>query len=664
MSGKKESTSKGEGRVPTPMPTTPAVIQVKYSKTVKHLSLKELALICRQYGLNYKSGDTKSDLAKKIQKLMPSFLTNTVWKYYFIQEGKTLKIVGKPKDSADFTQREARTDHLLDCDQILQEISNLRILALDDEQMSISSDCDEEEGENITIKHEYVGKEDGTATAVADAEAAALAKAIAEREMAESAAADAVAEAAAAEAATALAEAQAAAAKARAAAEIAQAAKDAATAKAQAAAVVAAAAEASAAAKAAASAEADAASQAAAAAQAAAATSNINSVPKYTKSADERNSEVSDNIQNSIPPRKAGPAHSTHFKTPDAKSFRPPSRSPSHASSHDSLPRFANSDGYDQQPKPDMEAFIKTVLETSNLMNKQTHNPSVQNFRFTQKVKYDSSLGVEAFIRSVEAYTSANSIHDDLRKIAIAKSALNASEEGISMQDALQPHEEQSWTLFKACLIKTLGNSVEYYQDCFDNFKRGSERIGIAFNKIIQAYRRGYLEENRGLDPRDERMITKKFIRSFSNPLRNILLIEEDRLTFSTVVSRAQHLERINESSSTALNVISTEAPLVTPQAAPSAPAVPSSSQSDMLLELINVIKAQGETTQKAIAGISEGTKKTSKKSDPKYFELVKKSQGNCIRFARGKCDVAKCPYKHENPAWFKELVEKHFKSE
>ncbi|CBY21597.1 unnamed protein product [Oikopleura dioica] len=146
MSGKKESTSKGEGRVPTPMPTTPAVIQVKYSKTVKHLSLKELALICRQYGLNYKSGDTKSDLAKKIQKLMPSFLTNTVWKYYFIQEGKTLKIVGKPKDSADFTQREARTDHLLDCDQILQEISNLRILALDDEQMSISSDCDEEEG--------------------------------------------------------------------------------------------------------------------------------------------------------------------------------------------------------------------------------------------------------------------------------------------------------------------------------------------------------------------------------------------------------------------------------------------------------------------------------------------------------------------------------------
>jgi hypothetical protein len=224
-------------------------------------------------------------------------------------------------------------------------------------------------------------------------------------------------------------------------------------------------------------------------------------------------------------------------------------------------------------------------------MNKQTRNPTEQSFRFTQNVKYDSSLGIEAFIRSVEAYTNANLIRDDLRKIAIAKAALNASEEGISMQDAFQPHEEQSWTLFKACLIKTFGNSVEYYQDCFDNLKRGSERIGIAFNKIIQAYRRGYLDVTRGLDSRDERIITKKFIRSFSNPLKNILLIEEDRLTFSSVVSRAQHLERINESTSTALIVISAEAPLITPQVAAHTPAAPSSHHNDVLLELINVIR-------------------------------------------------------------------------
>ena len=131
----------------------------------------------------------------------------------------------------------------------------------------------------------------------------------------------------------------------------------------------------------------------------------------------------------------------------------------------------------------DKDSCIQIVLQTSNLMTKR--NPAEQNFRFTQKIKYDSSLGIEAFIRSVDAYSNANSISDDLRKIAIAKSALNASEEGISMQDALQPHEEQSWTLFKACLIKTLGKSVEYYQDCFENFKKDSERIVVVFNKII-----------------------------------------------------------------------------------------------------------------------------------------------------------------------------------
>ena len=659
---KEDSTSKTGSRAPTPMPGSPAV-QVKYSKTVKDLSLKELALICRQYALNYKSGDTKSDLAKKIQKLMPSFLTNTKWKYFFIQEGRTLKIVGKPKDSADFTQKEAKPHQTLDCEKILEEISALRICAFDDEQMSISSEGEEEDDENVTIKHEYVTKDD--AADAADNEAAALAKAIAERELAESAAADAAADAAQAEAATALAEAQAAAAKARSAAEIAQAAKNAATAKASAAAVVAAAAEASAAARAAANAEADTATQAAAAAQAAAsATPVINKTPEYTKPSDERNSEASDNTHSSIPPRKTGPTYSTHFKTPDAKSFRPPSRSPSRVASQDSIPEFQpRFDGFDQQPKYDVESIIRTVLQTTNQMNKQTRNPTEQSFRFTQKVKYDSTLGIEAFIRSVEAYTNANLIRDDLRKIAIAKAALNASEEGISMQDALQPHEEQSWTLFKACLIKTLGNSVEYYQDCFDNFKRGSERIGIAFNKIIQAYRRGYLDETRGLDARDERMITKKFIRSFSNPLRNILLIEEDRLTFSSVVSRAQHLERINEGTSTALNVISAEAPLITPQVAAPTPAASSSHQNDVLLELINVIKAQGENTQKALSDLVK-EKERSPRSNGYPRELVKGAKGHCIKFAVSKCKASNCSYKHETPEWFKELVAKHLPSE
>ncbi|CBY15701.1 unnamed protein product, partial [Oikopleura dioica] len=160
---KDKTTSKGATRAPTPrpssptpMPSSPATMSVKYFKTVEHLSLKELALICRQYSLPYKTGDTKKDMAKQIQKLMPSFLTNLKWKYFFIQEEKTLKIIGKPRDSAVFVQKEAKSHHIMDCDAILEEITALRMLAFEDEQMSLSSDCeDEDDDENITIKHEY-----------------------------------------------------------------------------------------------------------------------------------------------------------------------------------------------------------------------------------------------------------------------------------------------------------------------------------------------------------------------------------------------------------------------------------------------------------------------------------------------------------------------------
>ena len=189
----------------------------------------------------------------------------------------------------------------------------------------------------------------------------------------------------------------------------------------------------------------------------------------------------------------------------------------------------------------DQSEIIANLLEQLTAQNKvKTDKP----FQFRQKLKYEPSHGVEAFIRSVESFSEANDIQDQKKLVSIAKSALNQSEDSLFLQDSLLPSEESSWELFRNKLLAILGNQLDYYRDLYNAFRRGSQKPGIAMSRLTQAYKRGYLNSNHALSEHDKNHIKIRFIDSLDNPLRGLVKAEERNLTFSTIADRAAELER------------------------------------------------------------------------------------------------------------------------
>ena len=168
---------------------------------------------------------------------------------------------------------------------------------------------------------------------------------------------------------------------------------------------------------------------------------------------------------------------------------------------------------------------------------------SRRNFPLQQKLKYEPSHGIEAFIRSVESYANSYGVTDEERWISMAQTALLASEDGLLLQEALSPAEQNNWDLFKKKLISILGNPPDYYRDYFRSFRRGSQKLGLAMSRLTQAYRRGFLE-NAELSEHDKRHIMLQFIASLDNPLRGLVRAEEKSLKFETISERAAELER------------------------------------------------------------------------------------------------------------------------
>ena len=174
----------------------------------------------------------------------------------------------------------------------------------------------------------------------------------------------------------------------------------------------------------------------------------------------------------------------------------------------------------------------------------QNMNRPEKKFSYHQKLKYEPSHGIEAFIRSVESYANANEITNSEKMVSIAKTALNTSEDGLLLQDALTPAENQNWTLFKAKLLQLLGNPPDYYRDLFRSFRRGANKLGLAMSRLTQAYKRGFLENDSELSENDKRHIKLQFIASLDNPLKGLVKAEEKHLTFDNIAERAAELER------------------------------------------------------------------------------------------------------------------------
>ena len=122
------------------------------------------------------------------------------------------------------------------------------------------------------------------------------------------------------------------------------------------------------------------------------------------------------------------------------------------------------------------------------------------------------SLHIEAFIKSVETYAAANDILNQQKLIEIAKTALNSSEDGILLQDSLLPGEETDWDLFKNKLLSMLGNPPDYYRDLYRSFRRGTQKLGLAMSRLVQAYKRGFLSNSQILSDGDKKQIMHQFI--------------------------------------------------------------------------------------------------------------------------------------------------------
>ena len=305
---------------------------------------------------------------------------------------------------------------------------------------------------------------------------------------------------------------------------------------------------------------------------------------------------------------------------------------------------------YDQH---NANTLAKPVLNFESTGN-NPHREKQHYYR--QKLKYEPSHGIEAFIRSVEGYAEANDIFDRTKWIAIAKSALNASEDGLLIQDSLQPSEEQDWDLFKHRLLSILGNPPDYYRDLFRSLRRGSQKLGLVMSRLIQAYKRGFLSETTVLTESDKQHIMHQFIASLDNPLRGLLKAEEKKLTFSTIADRAAELERcfgVGFMPNSAASMMYPEARVQMVQAENNQKA--ENTIQLKMMELLNNMMTQSKEGHKELMetlkkqnsykGPSQQPYKPRQRLDP---ELVKKLNGHCSLHVRdGICKRKTCTYIH-----------------
>ena len=118
------------------------------------------------------------------------------------------------------------------------------------------------------------------------------------------------------------------------------------------------------------------------------------------------------------------------------------------------------------EPKPEIQETVnENVEELLRALSTRTIPPKEKSFAFRQKIKYEPSHGIKAFIRSVEAFAAADEVTDKTKWVAIAKSALNQSEDGLLIQDSLLPAEEAEWNVFKNKLLSILGRAPDNFRD-------------------------------------------------------------------------------------------------------------------------------------------------------------------------------------------------------
>ena len=297
-----------------------------------------------------------------------------------------------------------------------------------------------------------------------------------------------------------------------------------------------------------------------------------------------------------------------------------------------------------------------------SLLQNMSEKPE-KNFSYRQKLKYEPSHGIEAFIRSVESYAEANEIKSNEKKVAIAKAALNTSEDGLLLQDALSPAEEKDWKLFKSKLLQLLGNPPDYYRDLFRSFRRGAAKLGLAMSRLTQAYKRGFLTTDQNLSENDKMHIKLQFIASLDNPLKGLVKAEEKTLTFDNIAERAAELERcygrdFHPEGVAALLYPESRVQMVNAVNEQKSQEALNTKMIELLTACITQGKEQHEQMLRMIknSGEKHGNFKERK---PLTSDQKAKLQGYCLRKIKtGKCWFKSCKFNHGDAP---ESVRKHF---
>ena len=155
--------------------------------------------------------------------------------------------------------------------------------------------------------------------------------------------------------------------------------------------------------------------------------------------------------------------------------------------------------------------------------------------------KYDTCLPISAWIRNMEIYGRVTSLNDE-ELITCALSALLAEEQGSHIIASLTDTELQEWDAFKAKLEDVLGFSRDHWKYLFEKYQRGSDSFGVAMAKLTSYYRQGY--NIKDLREHDEELLIEKFCSAQDDRLRELLLRDKASLNVSSIVKRANELER------------------------------------------------------------------------------------------------------------------------
>ena len=308
------------------------------------------------------------------------------------------------------------------------------------------------------------------------------------------------------------------------------------------------------------------------------------------------------------------------------------------------------------EPKPEIQETVnENVEELLRALSTRTIPPKEKSFAFRQKIKYEPSHGIEAFIRSVEAFAAANEVTDKTKWVAIAKSALNQSEDGLLIQDSLLPAEEAEWDLFKNKLLSILGRAPDYYRDFYRGFRRGTQKCGLAMSRLTQAYKRVYLAGGK-LSSYDQCHIKLQFVESLDNPLRGLVKAEESKLTFSNIAERASELERCfgrSFQSDSAAAMMFPEGRVMMANA--------TSSQENTvqlrLVELLNTLTQQSKAQHTEMLKMINCGPSTRPMSTPRaqrinFRALAPILNGHCYYFIKNNScrNGSQCTFKHPNP--------------